>query len=58
MKKVFGFLIGITLGLISSYCICSLMSSELHPSKWDPGIKALGTFIGMLSAWVFTFDDI
>ena len=58
MKIGFGFLIGIGLGIISSYFICALMASEISPSKWDSGIKAFASFIIIFCCWAFTLEDI
>ena len=57
MKRTFGIMIGFIIGLIGAYSICSMLSMELHPSKWESGVKALCTFIIMLSVWVFNEQE-
>lgn len=57
MKKVFQFIIGVILGIICSYFICSLISFQTHPALWISWVKYIGVFIVGLSIWIFTFGD-
>ena len=53
MERLFRIVLGLGLGLMCAYLICALFTLEVHPTKWETGIKAFGTFIILLTTSVF-----
>ena len=45
MERLFRIGLGLGLGVMFAYLICALFTLEVHPTKWETGIKAFGTFI-------------
>jgi hypothetical protein len=53
MERLFRIGLGLGLGLMCAYLICALFTLEVHPTKWETGIKAFGTFIVIMFTWGF-----
>ena len=48
MERLFRIVLGLGLGVMCAYLICALFTLEVHPTKWETGIKAFGTFIVLM----------
>jgi hypothetical protein len=58
MKRASRFIIATVLGGIGAYIMCSLLTSTIRPSEWEPAIKAFGAFIVIFVVWAFAVEDI
>ena len=53
MNKWIDFIIIVAIGAFGAWAVCSMFASTPFPWEWTSGVKALGTFIALVS--VFTY---